>query len=87
AVYGDILLERRGPTSEADFPRVVFPHWFHRIRYKCYACHTEIFEMKAGANEITMEAILAGKFCGECHNGQIAWAASFDTCSKCHVGQ
>lgn len=85
AVDGDIVFKREG--GEGGVPASTFPHWFHRIRYKCYACHPTPFEMKAGANKITMDAIGEGKFCGACHNGKIAWAASFETCNRCHVGK
>ncbi len=84
AVEGDIVFKR--PGSEAGVPAAVFPHWFHRIRFKCYACHPSIFEMEAGANKITMDAIKEGKFCGTCHNGKIAWEVGFQTCSRCHSG-
>jgi c(7)-type cytochrome triheme protein len=85
AVQGDVVFKRKGGNSGT--PVAVFPHWIHRIRYKCYVCHPDPFEMKAGANEVTMEAIMAGKSCGMCHNGKIAWGATFDTCSRCHVGK
>lgn len=85
AVEGDIVFQRK--AAEGDTPPAVFPHWFHRIRYKCFACHPAIVEMKAGANRITMDDIAAGKFCGVCHNGKIAWAPSFETCNRCHVGR
>ena len=83
AVEGDVVFKRQG--GEGGTPASVFPHWFHRIRYKCYACHPTPFEMKAGANKITMDAIQEGKFCGACHNGKVAWAASFETCNRCHA--
>ncbi len=85
AVEGDIVFIRQiepGGTSPA-----VFPHWIHRIRYKCYACHDAVFRMKRGENPITMDAIREGKFCGVCHDGKIAWAITFDSCNRCHVGQ
>ena len=85
AVEGDVLFKRQG--GEGGFPSAVFPHWIHRIRYKCYVCHPAITEMKAGANPITMDAIAAGKYCGACHNGKIAWAVTFETCNRCHVAQ
>lgn len=83
AVEGDIVFNRK--AGEGGTPPALFPHWFHRIRYKCYACHPEVFEMKAGANAITMDAIREGKFCGACHNGKVAWEVGFDTCNRCHV--
>ncbi len=84
AVDGDIVFKRE-PGQETGTPPAVFPHWFHRIRFKCYACHPSITEMKAGANHVTMDDIRAGKFCGVCHNGKIAWEVGFDTCPRCHV--
>ncbi|MBL8535243.1 MAG: hypothetical protein JNL33_15455 [Betaproteobacteria bacterium] len=66
-------------------PPVVFPHWFHRIRFRCKVCHSELgFEMRAGANQVTMNEIVQGKFCGACHNGTIAW--STENCRLCHSG-
>ncbi len=85
AVEGDIVFKREG--GGGGVPAAVFPHWFHRIRYKCYACHPTLFEMKAGASKISMEAIQEGKFCGACHNGKIAWGMTFESCNRCHVGQ
>jgi len=70
-----------------DYPPAVFPHWRHRIRFKCSACHPQIFEMKKGANNITMNAIREGKFCAECHNGNVAFEVSFQSCYRCHKPQ
>lgn len=86
AVEGDVVFKRKDGGGGGIAP-AVFPHWVHRIRYKCYACHPAPFEMKAGANNVSMVAIQEGKFCGACHNGKIAWAVSFETCNQCHVGK
>lgn len=83
AVDGDVVFKRK--DSEGGTPAAVFPHWIHRIRYKCYACHPDLFAMKAGSAPVTMEAMQEGKFCGACHNGKIAWGVAFDTCNRCHV--
>ena len=84
AEYGDVVLNHR---SEKEGMRpVVFPHWFHRIRFRCKVCHGELgFEMRAGANKVLMSDIIDGRFCGMCHNGRIAWAA--DRCDLCHSGK
>ncbi len=82
-VEGDVVFKRE--SGGGGTPVAVFPHWSHRIRYKCYACHPALFEMKAGTKAITMDDIVAGKFCGACHNGKIAWAVSFQTCNRCHI--
>lgn len=86
AVLGDIPFERKGQSAEdaVEIPPAVFPHWFHRIRFRCYVCHPDVFVMKRGANSITMDDIRAGKFCGQCHNGGVAWGLSFEVCALCH---
>lgn len=84
AEYADIVLNRRA-EKEGVRP-VVFPHWFHRIRFRCKVCHSELgFKMRAGANDVTMGDIIDGKFCGMCHNDQIAWGAA--NCDICHSGK
>ncbi len=82
--YGDVVLNRH--AEAAGMRPVVFPHWFHRIRFRCKVCHHELgFEMRAGANDISMLDIVNGKFCGMCHNGQVAWAP--ENCDLCHSGK
>ncbi len=83
AEYGDIIMNREAEKSE--MPPVVFPHWFHRIRFKCKVCHPDVFVMRAGANEVSMIKIIKGEFCGKCHNGKIAWAPLY--CDRCHSGK
>lgn len=83
AEYGDITLNHY--AEQAGMPPVVFPHWFHRIRFKCKVCHEDIFIMKQGANDVNMFKIVQGQYCGKCHNGKIAWAPVY--CDRCHSGQ
>ena len=84
AEYGDVILNRYGEDN--DMRPGIFPHWFHRIRFRCKVCHHELgFEMRAGSNDITMDDIVQGRFCGMCHNGEIAW--SVDNCDLCHTGK
>jgi c(7)-type cytochrome triheme protein len=81
AEYGDVVLDRN--STKEGMRAVVFPHWFHRIRYRCKVCHSELgFKMRAGANLVQMNDIINGKFCGMCHNGQVAWSP--DRCDLCH---
>ncbi|MFQ5537285.1 MAG: c(7)-type cytochrome triheme domain-containing protein [Gemmatimonadota bacterium] len=68
-----------------DFPRARFPHWVHRIRFRCKTCHMEIFEPKAGENVVTMADIANGEKCGRCHNGQVAFQPGIENCERCHV--
>lgn len=76
-----------GNFSRMGLPPAKFPHWLHRIRFRCKACHMEIFEPRAGANAITMGDISAGRFCGRCHNGRDAFAAGFGACERCHASE
>ena len=83
AEYGDVVLNKR--SDKEGVRPVVFPHWFHRIRYRCAVCHQELgFKMRAGANDVLMSDIIDGKFCGMCHNSQIAWGP--ERCDLCHSG-
>lgn len=84
AEYADVVINRQ---SEKNGMRpVIFPHWFHRIRFRCKVCHAELgFKMQAGGNPITMTDIIDGKFCGACHNNDIAWAP--ENCDLCHSGK
>lgn len=83
AAPGDIAFRREG----SGMPPTVFPHWAHRIRYRCYACHPALFEMKAGANDVSMATIQEGKYCGACHNDKAAWGVTVETCNRCHSGE
>jgi len=81
---GNIHLDRTSTTN--NVPAVIFPHWKHRIRFRCLACHPDVFEMKAETTDISMDALRAGELCARCHNGKTAFAVGFDTCRTCHSG-
>lgn len=82
--YADVVLNRYAEKN--GMRPVVFPHWFHRIRFRCKVCHYELgFKMRAGSNDVRMDDLINGKFCGACHNGEIAWAV--DKCDLCHSGK
>ncbi|MBF0157169.1 MAG: hypothetical protein HQL57_08310 [Magnetococcales bacterium] len=81
--YADVVLNKRA-EKEGVRP-VIYPHWFHRIRFRCKVCHSELgFKMRAGGNDITMADIMDGKFCGMCHNDEVAWG--LEHCHRCHSG-
>ncbi|MBS1157715.1 MAG: hypothetical protein H6R15_134 [Proteobacteria bacterium] len=84
AEYGDVVINRQAEKN--GMRPVVFPHWFHRIRFRCKVCHAELgFKMRAGSNPITMTDIIEGRFCGACHNNDIAWSP--ENCDLCHSGK
>jgi len=84
AEYGDVVINNY--ADAAGVRPVVFPHWFHRVRFRCKVCHSDLgFKFEAGGNEINMVKIIDGQFCGGCHNGRIAW--SVENCDLCHSGK
>ena len=70
---------------------VVFGHKEHvAMGLDCASCHDKAFEMRKGASEehpqkFNMKALYAGKYCGVCHNGNIAFASN-TRCASCHIG-
>lgn len=81
AEYGDVVINNY--SDDAGMRPVVFPHWFHRVRFRCKVCHADLgFEFRAGGNDINMLKIIDGEYCGACHDGEIAW--SVENCSLCH---
>jgi c(7)-type cytochrome triheme protein len=83
AEEGVVTLKRQG--GPADPPPAVFPHWIHRIRYTCYACHPG--PIGPSSKPITHEDMNAGQACGACHDGRTAWGIGFATCTRCHVAR
>ncbi len=74
-------------TSEKAPGAVTFSHQKHMGApdMKCNACHTKLFKMKKGGDELTMAKMNAGEQCGSCHNGKTAFATSDKAnCEKCH---
>lgn len=64
---------------------VIFPHSIHTYWHSCDTCHPKIFIPLAGANQILMEEIFKGEWCGQCH-GKVAfdfWPEG--NCRRCHM--
>ncbi len=84
AEFGDVVLNRY--SDKANVRPVIFPHWFHRIRFRCKVCHGELgFEMRAGANDVKMADLFEGRFCGMCHDNRVAWG--LENCDLCHTAK
>ena len=66
---------------KGDLPDVIYPHFPHTVWLDCKNCHPGIFVMRAGANQVTMNGIMRGEFCGRCH-GKVAFPL-YD-CNRCH---
>ena len=73
----NVLIESKG-----DFVNDVnFPHKQHTYWLKCENCHTGIFIMAKGKNNMTMQGITKGKWCGRCH-GIVSFPLT--DCARCH---
>lgn len=86
AAPGDLVIPRKeGGMSVESMPASVFPHWIHRVRYRCDACHTRLFEMELGKTDISMDMMREGQSCGTCHDGERAFNVSIQSCNRCHA--
>lgn len=85
-MVGEIKFVRSGNDANTkEVPPAVFPHLPHRVQFRCYVCHDQIFQMKTGAEKMSMDEIVDGKFCGDCHNARLAFSASDPAnCGNCH---
>ena len=68
-------------TNTGSMPWVRFPHLAHTQWLDCGNCHPKIFIPRRGANKVSMDGILAGEFCGRCHD-KVAF--SLWICERCH---
>ncbi len=84
-ILGNFVLKANPEkTGEAGLAPVLYPHWMHRIMFECKVCHDTLFQMKRWTNDITQEKIVAGKQCGVCHDGKMAFSAE-ENCERCHM--
>ena len=81
------LMKEHLPQMEAaGLDAVVFPHWAHKLLFKCKACHESTFSPKIGSNDMTHEKFVAGMQCATCHNGQVVFSTEAGTdCARCHI--
>jgi len=84
--YGNVIMRDRAVAK--GMAPVVFSHWSHRTRYTCKVCHVELgFGMPRGTSGISRGGNLAGRHCGACHNGTIAFSVRYEQpkhCDRCH---
>ncbi len=73
----DVLIQ----TKSNFVDDVLFRHSSHTYWLSCEACHTNIFVMAKGENNITMQGISQGKWCGQCH-GRVSFPLA--DCKRCH---
>ncbi len=69
--------------AKGDFVKnVMFNHKTHTYWLSCEICHTGIFQMAKGSNNMSMKGIVEGKWCGRCH-GKVSFPLA--DCNRCHV--
>jgi len=75
--------------AEASPGKVVFSHQLHTaVADKCTACHVKLFRMLRPTRQVTHADMEAGKSCGACHNGQMAFGPTDAAgCPRCHGGE
>lgn len=70
---------------------VLFSHQVHvdEAGMDCESCHDDLFEMEALAvqdePDFNMLALSEGRYCGACHDGDMAFSSS-TRCASCHIG-
>ncbi len=64
-----------------NMPYVLFPHTLHTEWLTCNNCHPKPFVAQAGANQITMNDMFQGEYCGMCHD-RVAFGTF--ACERCH---
>ncbi len=70
---------------------VLFSHASHveGAGLDCDNCHDDLFSMDAGAAQeepdFNMLALSEGRYCGVCHDGEMAFSSS-TRCASCHEG-
>jgi c(7)-type cytochrome triheme protein len=89
AFVGSAIAVPPGKTVEfkgGPMGKVVFDGKIHMDKgLKCNDCHTKIFQMKKGTQEIKMADMNKGQNCGTCHNGEKSFKSSDPAnCKRCH---
>lgn len=69
---------------------VIFDHKAHieMVGDDCASCHDSVFpsDKKSEAQaDFTMDSLYKGKYCGKCHDGNMAFASN-TKCATCHIG-
>lgn len=63
---------------------VTFSHSKHNEKFSCDECHPDPFAKKKGSATLKMTLMKEGRYCGKCHNGEVAFIIA-SNCKKCHI--
>ncbi|WP_456417943.1 c(7)-type cytochrome triheme domain-containing protein [Thiolapillus sp.] len=81
-----VMKEHMEEMEKQNMAPVLYPHWVHRIWFECKVCHQDIFIMNRWRNNISHQQFDAGKQCGACHDGTMAFGVKDKKqCNKCHL--
>ncbi len=75
--FEKVLSYRSGGIDPARFS-----HKTHTAMFECNNCHAIIFKYQKDGSGMKMDDIYTGKYCGSCHNDQVAFGPM--ACNKCH---
>ena len=70
------------PESPRPVPAASFSHRAHQS-FGCFACHPSVFPQAPLG--FAHDDMRQGQFCGQCHQGEIAFAIAGATCTRCHA--
>ena len=79
-----VMKEHMSEMEKEGVAPVIYPHWVHRIWFECKVCHQDIFIMNRWRTHISHSNIEAGKQCGVCHDGKMAFEVK-NNCDRCHI--
>ncbi len=77
------------PPLAASPGPVVYSHEFHAaFADKCTVCHVQLFPILHPTPHVSHSEMNAGRSCGACHNGQMAFGtADPASCERCHASK
>lgn len=70
------------PVKSDFVNNVIFRHSSHLYWLDCSNCHPALFVMARGQNNMNMQGIAQGKWCGHCH-GKVSFPLA--DCKRCHA--
>ena len=70
------------PRSDGAIAPALFSHKTHG-GFTCAGCHPAVFPQTAVG--FSHDQMKQGRFCGGCHDGELAFAIQGAVCARCHV--
>ena len=77
-----VRIPAKNPGSPRALPAASFSHRAHQS-FGCFACHPSVFPQAPLG--FAHDDMRQGRFCGQCHQGETAFAIEGAACTKCHA--